>query len=147
MKKMNDMGNLEKLRELLIKKNNLIDKMLFITRSIEINVEEDIDSYIEMVDSRVPIVEELSLVDSEISSILDNLEEMTDEISGLVASTNMTISKVAGEIIEAENLLLAQIEHMGEDLKKEAKTIVEGKTAKALYHKEFDQKSRIDIRN
>jgi len=136
-----------KLRELLVEKNNLVDELFSLTKSVEINTEEDIDSYIEMVGARTPIIEKMASIDKKVSSILDKLEEMTDEISGLVASMNMTISKTSGEIIEAENLLMKKIEDMSKGLKQEAKTIVEGKNAKALYQKDFEQKPKIDIKN
>ena len=141
------MGKLKEINSFLIEKNDLIDQMLSLTKSIEINTEEDIDNYMKMVDNRQSIIEKIISVDKNIFSKMNNSEEITEELLGIIASMNMTIAKTSGEVIEAENLLMGQIEEMSKDLKKEAKTIVEGRNAKSIYQNVFEHISKIDIKN
>ncbi|MCL1924529.1 MAG: hypothetical protein FWF50_02975 [Defluviitaleaceae bacterium] len=130
---------------LLIKKDNLVSEMLSLTKSIKINVEEDIDSYIQMVEKRDIIIEELKLIDKKMAELEEEQGEAL-EFSEL-HSTNLTIAKNSSEIIKYESFLLEKIEWLNKDLKKEAKTIVEGKTARNMYQKEFENLSpKIDIK-
>ena len=127
------------MEELVLKKNDIINKMLFITKRVQILEEDDIEKYFDMVEEREILVNEIKTLDIEIKiKIKESSTLITDEQLGNINSINSNIVNNTNEIINSEQILLDQIEEISKNLKKEAKTIAQGKYTKSIYQKEFD---------
>lgn len=124
---------MESLKSLFESKNDLINQLLFITKKVQISSEDDIENYFNMVEERETLLSRVKELDKKISTLT-----ISDEDLGFITSINSNITSNAKEIIDAEAILLEQIEKISEELKKEVKTIAQGKYTKSIYQKEFD---------
>lgn len=118
--------------EILNKKRTLINDILSMTKSVDLNDEESsLEKYIDLIDKREEKLEKIKLLDKEMESIdikdfSQNLKKEKDLIEG-------NINAVAAQILELDKINNEKVKIIKSSFKKEMKSFMEGKNIQSAY--------------
>lgn len=121
----------------LEKKREMLNEMLFLTKSVKFNgTDKDPEKYIELIEKRQELMDKIQKLDTEADfspGKIDMLPIGLRKDAGLLWDN---IKSLAAQIIELDKELLEKAQYIVNNLKDNMKTMQEGKSIRNIYNED-----------